>query len=119
MHVIGHYRPGSEPIKTPAALAIQEGIDHHPRDTDVPQPHRSESGLIHLAVQSNECPARRQSGAGASACQLLVWPSSREGASQTPRDKQEGLFGDIGMPVREPSAVKHSELAGGSACPTL
>ena len=45
----------------------------------------------------------------------LRQPGPREGASQTPGDKQEGWISEIGMPVGKLSAVEHNELAGESA----
>ncbi len=101
----------------PITVAMLEGVSYHMRYSRIPQPDRSGGSFIHLAVQGEKGPARRQSGAGASACQPLR-PSSWEGASQTPSNKQKRLFVDIGMPVREPPTIEHSELAGESACPT-
>jgi len=98
---------------------------HNTRDAGILKPHGPESGFVHFAIQGKKGPARRHSVAGAPVfgsvpdfARQLLRLASREGAGQTPSNKQKGFLGDIGMPVGKPSAVKHSELAGESACPT-
>src|ERR1035437_5446739 len=115
MHVIGHDHPGSELIKMPSALAIQESISHHARYPVIPQPNRSEGSLVHFAVQGEE------GAAGGSRCGSgrLRQASPRNGTGQAPSNKQEGCLSQIiGMPVGKLSAIEHNGLAGESACPT-
>ena len=114
MHMIGHDHPGSELIKVPSALAIQESIGYHARHSGIPQPNRSESSFVRFAVQGEEGPA----GGQRRTSRRLRQSSPRDGTGQTPSNEQEGLFSDIGMPVGQLSAVEHNGLAGESACPT-
>src|ERR1700677_3591169 len=104
MNMVGHNYPGSELIKIPSVLAVQQGIGHYTRYSGIPQPNRPESRLVHFTVQDEEGSPRgsrcsrgrlRQAGPG-------------DGAGQTPSDKQERCLGEIGMPVGKPSAVEHN-----------
>src|ERR1700680_957674 len=114
MNMVGHDHPGSEVIKMPSTLAVQESIGYHIRYSGILQPDRSESSFVHFTVQDKEGSARRYRCARGRVRQ----PGPRDGARQTPGDKQKGRLREIGMPVGEPSAVEHNELAGESACPT-
>jgi hypothetical protein len=103
--------PGSELIKVPSVLAIQESLGHHTGYSGILQPYRPESSFVHFTVQDEKArPADRFAPVGA--CKR---PGSRDGASQTPSDKQEGRLCEIGMPTGKLSAVEHNELAGESA----
>src|SRR5450759_2972521 len=115
MHVVGHDHPGSQLIEMSSALALQEGIGHHPRYSIILQPNRCESGFVHFAVQGEEGPAAgSRCGSG-----RLRQSSPRDGTGQAPSNKQEGCLSEIiGMPVGKLSAVEHNGLAGESACPT-
>src|SRR5450759_4566721 len=115
MHMIGHDHPGSELIKMPSALTIQESISHHTRDSVIPQPNRSEGSLVHFAVPGEEGPA----GGSRRGCGRRRQASARDGTGPAPSNKQEGCLSEIiGMPVGKLSAVEHNGLAGESACPT-
>ncbi len=119
MNVIRHDNPGSEFIEIPPGLAIEEGVGYGARDSRVKQPDGTESGFVHFAVPCEKGPSCGQAGAGASACHPLRNTHSGYGAGQTPRDKQKGPLGPVGMPVGQSSAVKHRQrVAGESACPT-
>ena len=52
--MVGHDHPGSELIKVPSALAIQEGIGDYTGYSGILQPNRPESGFVHFTVQDEE-----------------------------------------------------------------
>src|SRR5271156_836569 len=54
MNMVGHDYPGSELIKIPSVLAVQEGIGHYTRYSGIPQPNRPERRLVHFTVQDKE-----------------------------------------------------------------
>ena len=115
MHVIGHDHPSSEFVEVPSGLAIQKRVCHCTRYSRVLQPNRPGRSLVHFAVQIQEGSAGGRRRAG-----TRLRPSKRrEGIGQPPGNKQVGCLGDIGMQVRQPSAVEHNGWAGGSACPTI
>ena len=95
VHVIRHDHPGSELIKLPSDLAIQESISHHTRYSGILQPNRSKNSFVHFAVPGEEGPA----GGNRRASRQLRQSSRRDGIRQTPSDKQAGCLDDIGMPV--------------------
>ena len=104
--------PSSELIKTPASLAVQKGVGHHTSYSVIPQPNRTESSFVYLAVESEEGPSGG-CGAGAFACQPLHQLSPRHGTGQPPSDEQKASLADIGMPVRELSPVEHTDVVRG------
>ena len=60
MNMVGHDHPGSELIKIPSTLAVQESIGYHIRYSGILQPDRSESSFVHFTVQDEEArPADR------------------------------------------------------------
>jgi hypothetical protein len=58
MNMVGHDHPGSELIKMPSALAIQESIGHDTGYSGILQPNRPESSFVQFTVQDEEGSAR-------------------------------------------------------------
>ena len=56
--MVGHDHPGSELIKVPSALAMQESLGHYTGYSGNLQPFRPESGFVHFTVQDEEGSAR-------------------------------------------------------------
>jgi hypothetical protein len=103
MNVIGHDHPSVQHIKLPAACAMQQGFLHQPRYARVPEPDGSGGSVVCFSVDRQKDPA----------CAFLhgfmhsAPAVAGDRTGQAPGDKQGAFFGEVGTPVRKPSAVEH------------
>ena len=100
MNVVWHDHESAEPVKLAFVLACQQGLNDHRGDLRIPEPNRSNSGAIRLAIESME----RLPGRFLwllNWCVRLAVPGQR--SVQAPCDKNEGFSR---MPMRQPSIIE-------------